>query len=62
MFNEKIQWHSADFSGMFTTMANAFWATTKSIISGIPVWVLVIVGLMFLGMGVWQFLKDLKVV
>lgn len=62
MFNEKIQWHSADFSGMFNTMASAFLATTKSIISGIPVWVLVIVGLMFLGMGIWQFLKDLKVV
>jgi hypothetical protein len=62
MFNEQIKWHSADFSGMFTTMWSAFWATTKTIISGIPVWVLVIVGLMFLGMGVWQFLKDLKVV
>lgn len=62
MFNEKIQWQSADFSGMFNTMAKAFLATTKSIISGIPLWVLVIVGLMFLGMGIWQFLKDLKVV
>lgn len=62
MFNEKIQWQSADFSGMFNTMEKAFLATTKSIISGIPLWVLVIVGLMFLGMGIWQFLKDLKVV
>ncbi len=62
MFNEKIQWKSADFSGMFNTMWTAFWATTKTLITGIPIWVLVVVGLIFLGMFVWQFLKDLKVI
>jgi len=62
MFNKGIVWHSANFGGMWHTMATAMWATTKTILSGIPLPLLIVVGLIFLGMFIWQFLKDLKVV
>jgi hypothetical protein len=62
MFNQKIQWKSADLSGMFHTMWVAFWSTSKTLIMGIPSWILVVVAIIFIGMFIWQFLKDLKVV
>jgi hypothetical protein len=62
MFSKNIQWHSANFGDMWGTMSKAFLATTKTLISGIPLPLLILVGLIFLGMFIWQFLKDLKVV
>ena len=62
MFTDKIQWKTQNLNGMYENMAGTFWATTKSLIQGIPIGVLVVIGLIFVGMFIWQFLKDLKVV
>ena len=61
MFTDKIHWQGVDMGKMWATMIPAFLSTCKSLISGIPLPFIIVIGLIFLGMGIWQFLKDLKV-
>lgn len=53
---------SADMSGIYSAMSNGFVGSLKSLISGIPTWLIIFFIGLVVFMGIVSFLKELKVI
>lgn len=58
-----LQGHGGfDMSALYKSMATGFWTTCKSIFHAIPLPLLLFIVGLFVFMGIWSFLKELKVI
>lgn len=57
-----IKWSGFDMSKLYGSMANGFITSAKSIIHSIPIPLIIAVAVILIAMGVFAFLKELKVI
>jgi hypothetical protein len=62
MGNLNIKWQGFDLSSLYGAMANGFMSSLKSIIHGIPIPLVIGFAILLIAMGVFSFLKELKVI
>jgi len=60
--NLNIKWSGFDLSSLYGAMAKGFMASLTSIIHGIPIPLIIGFAILLIAMGVFAFLKELKVI
>jgi hypothetical protein len=57
-----IKWAGANMSGLWDSMSQGFVGSAKSILGAIPIGLVIGIAGLFLAMGIYQFLKEVKVI